>query len=237
MLRDNTHHIEASAGFSPEADSMLIKVAQIGTWEKQIHTPHSWWDAYEKILKWREDASIEKERESSLREEKLERKKHAIITGDIYQRTVSIDEHLLMLLSTINHTMSEYNYLKNANLLSPKHSTSKVWKFSGFGTIMESSHITITWVHLVIVIFVMLLFHLLICRLYVQLTNASQLCEVHVHVLRILQTLHLTSSYMYTLFSVSHLWPLDYQHHNVRDEDNKITLWWFLPESSWLGYN
>ena len=30
-LRDYTHHIEASAGFSPEADSMLMKAAQVDT--------------------------------------------------------------------------------------------------------------------------------------------------------------------------------------------------------------
>ena len=40
----------------------------------------------------------------------------------------------------------DVNYLRDANLLSPKHSTSKVWKFFGFrhedGVITDQSHVS-----------------------------------------------------------------------------------------------
>ena len=40
--------------------------------------------------------------------------------------------------------MSEFNYLKNVDLVLPKPSISKVEVFSGFGTTMELSLITVT---------------------------------------------------------------------------------------------
>ena len=42
----------------------------------------------------------------------------------------------------------DVNYLRDVNLLSPKHSTSKVWKFFGFrhedGVITDQSHVNVS---------------------------------------------------------------------------------------------